>query len=280
MHKRPLVNTRDEPHADSERYRRLHVIVGDSNMSEYITALKVGTAALVVDLIERDVLPDIELEDPIAALKDVARDQTYQWLVEVSGRLVPAVEIQRAYLDLAQAQMGGRDRETDWVLKAWKEVLDGLESDPMGLVGVCDWVTKKWLLDCFCEAEKLCWENPEDLAWMQSQDLEYHNVDQDSGLYYLLEAQGKMVRLVDDEEIAGAMSSPPSDTRAYFRGQCLEKFGDRVKSINWDRIVFSMNGKQHSVDLKDLVDPERVRQCNGLLDRSETLEAFLEALET
>ncbi len=280
MHKRPLVNTRDEPHADPEQYRRLHVIVGDSNMSEHMTALKVGATALVVDLIERDALPDIELKDPIAALKNVARDQTYEWLVEVAGsRLVPAVEVQRAYLHLAQAQMGGRDRETDWVLKAWGEVLDGLESDPMGLVGVCDWVTKKWLLDCFCEAEGLSWEKAEDLSWMQSQDLEYHNVDQDSGLYYLLEAQGKMVRLVGDEEIAGAMSVPPSDTRAYFRGQCLEKFGDAVKSINWDRIVFAVNGKKHSVDLKDLIDPERVREYNALLDRSETLGAFLEEIE-
>ncbi len=280
MHKRPLVNTRDEPHADARQYRRLHVIVGDSNMSEHITALKVGTTALVVDLIERDALPDIGLKDPIAAMKDVARDQTYQWLVEVEGRLVPAVEIQRAYLDLAQRQMGGRDPETDWVLKAWEEVLDGLESDPMGrLVGICDWVTKKWLLDCFCEAEGLSWEAPEDLAWMQSQDLEYHNVDRDAGLYYLLEAQGKMVRLVGDEEIAQAMSSPPSGTRAYFRGQCLEKFGDDVRSINWDRIVFSINGRQHSVDLKDLVDPERVEQYNTLLDRSKTLEVFIDGLK-
>jgi proteasome accessory factor A len=147
------------------------------------------------------------------------------------------------------------------------------------LVGICDWVTKKWLLDCFCEAEGLSWEAPKDLAWMQSQDLEYHNVDRDAGLYYLLEAQGKMVRLVGDEEIAQAMSSPPSGTRAYFRGQCLEKFGDDVRSINWDRIVFSINGRQHSVDLKDLVDPERVEQYNTLLDRSETLEVFIDGLK-
>ena len=283
MHKRPLVNTRDEPHANVDLYRRLHVIIGDSNMSEYITALKVGTTALVVELIERNVLPDIQLKDPIAALKNVARDQTYEWLVELdrkSNRLVPAVEIQRAYLDLARKQLGGEDEDTDWVLNAWQEVLDGLEADPMALVGTCDWVTKKWFLDCFCEAENLSWDNSDDLFWLQSQDLEYHNVDREEGLYYLLESQGKMIRLVGDDEISRAMTSPPLDTRAYFRGRCLEKFGEGVKSINWDRIVFSSGGKQHSIDLKDLIDLDKVRRFNDILDRSETLETFLNTLET
>ena len=282
MHKRPLVNTRDEPHANAEQYRRLHVIVGDANMSEYITALKVGTTALVVALIERDVLPDITLKNPIAALKDLARDQTYQWLVQVDGgprKLMPAIEIQQAYLALARQELAGRDRETDWTLTAWASVLDGLAKDPMGLVGVCDWVTKKWLLDQFCEVESLSWDRADDVSWMQSQDLEYHNVDRSEGLYYLLESQGKMVRLVGDDEIAAAMSTPPTDTRAYFRGRCLEKFGSQIKSINWDRIVFASNGRQHAVDMKDLIDLERVRASNALLDRSETLDDFLEAFE-
>ena len=281
MHKRPIVNTRDEPHADSERYRRLHVIVGDANMSEYVTALKVGTTTLVVDLIERDVLPEVVLKDPISAMKDVSRDQSRQWLVEVDSgdrRLVPSVEIQRAYLDLAKEVMAGRDEETDWVLVRWEEVLDALESDPMNLVGMCDWVTKKWLLDCFCETEGLSWDDPEAFTWMQSQDLEYHNVDRESGLYYILESQGKMLRVVDDQEIASAMSSPPVNTRAYFRGGCLEKFGDRVKSINWDRIVFSLNGKPQTVDLKGLIESKKAEECNSLLDRSDTLEQLLENL--
>ena len=282
MHKRPMVNTRDEPHADSRRYRRLHVIVGDSNMSEYITALKVGATALVAALIERDALPDVVLKDPVAAMRNVARDQSYQWLVEVEdgpNRLIPAVAIQRMYLDVARREMAGRDRDTDWVLKAWREVLDALERDAMGLVGVCDWVTKRWLLDRFCEAEGLSWENPKHLTWLQSQDLEYHNVDREQGLYYLLESQGKMVRLVGDEEVAEAMASPPPGTRAYFRGRCLEKFRDEVTSINWDRIVFSKNGTSHSVALGDLVDPAVAQSYNAVLDRSETLAALLEGVE-
>lgn len=282
MHKRPLVNTRDEPHADSTQYRRLHVIVGDANMSEYITALKVGTTALVLDLIERNVLPKVVVSNSIIALKGLARDQSYQWLVEVEGypsRLVSAVDIQRAYLDLAHRELRGKNCETDWVLKEWAELLDGLDSDPMGLVGICDWVTKKWMIDKFCEAEGLSWENPKDLAWMQSQDLEYHNVDQTSGLYYILEAQGKMNRVVRDDEIAKSMSSPPQDTRAYFRGRCLEKFGENIQSINWDRIVFSRNGKSHIMDLKSLIEVDRVRQLNSLVDQSENLEVFLDGLE-
>ena len=278
MHKRPLVNTRDEPHADPERYRRLHVIVGDSNMSEHITALKVGTTALVLDLIELQVLPEWRLSDPIASLKDLSRDASYQWLVQLEGRganLVPAVEIQRAYLGLARQEMAGRDPETDWTLGAWESVLDGLESDPMGLVGICDWVTKRWLLDCFCESEGLSWEKPEDLAWIQSQDLEYHNIDRQAGLYYLLESQGRMARLVGDDQIADAMASPPSGTRAHFRGRCLERFRDDVKSINWDQIVFSRDGRQHSLDMKNLVDPETARAHNALVDRVETLDGLL-----
>ena len=282
MHKRPIVNTRDEPHADPELHRRLHVIIGDANMSEYITALKVGTTALVIDLIEADCLPDYRLKDPIAALKNIARDQTYEWLVEVEGpgnHLVSALEIQDAFLALARREFAGRDKETDWVLSAWDDVLGKLGNDPMDLVGTCDWVTKKWLVDSFCEAENLAWDNPDDLFWMQSQDLEYSNVDREFGLYYLLESQGQMVRLVGDDEVAAAMAEPPTGTRAYFRGRSLEKFGEHVSSINWDRIVFKHNGRQRPVDMKLLVESERVHSYNIALDESDTLEKFLEALD-
>ena len=281
MHKRPLVNTRDEPHADSEKYRRLHVIVGDANMSEYATALKVGATALVADLIETDDLPDIVLKDPVAAMRNIARDQTYQWLVEVEGtpnRLVPAVDVQRAYLERAHSRFSGQDSETDWVLQAWSQTLDALEQDYNSLVGSIDWVTKKFLIDSFREAENLSWDNPDDVYWLQSQDLEYHNVDQESGLYYLLESEGQTVRLVEDAEIADAMSTPPAKTRAYFRGRSLEKFGDLVQSINWDRVVFAVNGKHEAVDLKSMVDPDLAQACNDVLDRSDTVEAFIAEL--
>ncbi|MEE2753936.1 MAG: proteasome accessory factor PafA2 family protein [Candidatus Latescibacterota bacterium] len=281
MHKRPLVNTRDEPHADPGRYRRLHVIVGDSNMSEFATALKVGATALVVDLIESDDLPDITLKDSVAAMRNIARDQTHQWLVEVEGnpnRLEPAIDVQRSYLDKCSRYVG-QDEETDWVLNAWSQTLDSLESDPMSLFGSIDWVTKKYLIDSFREAENLSWDNPKHVSWLQSQDLEYHNVDRDNGLYYLLESDNQTVRLVDDARIARAMTKPPEGTRAYFRGRSLEKFGDRVKSINWDRIVFAVNGKHDAVDLKGMVDRERAQICNSILDESESLEQLIKSLK-
>lgn len=281
MHKRPLVNTRDEPHADPDLYRRLHVIVGDSNMSEFATALKVGATALVVDLIETDDLPDLVLKDPVAAMRNIARDQTYQWLVEVEGspnRLVPAVEVQRAYLDRAEKRFTGQDAETDWVLTSWRQTLDALESDYESLFGSVDWVTKKFLIDSFRDAEQLSWDNADHVTWLQSQDLEFHNVDRESGLYYLLESEGQTVRLVEDAEIAEAMTTPPAGTRAYFRGRSLEKFGEFVKSINWDRVVFAVDGKHEAVDLKLMVDPDRARVCNDILDRSDTAKQFIEAL--
>jgi proteasome accessory factor A len=280
MHKRPLVNTRDEPHADPNKYRRLHVIVGDSNMSEFATALKVGATALVVDLIESDDLPALTLKDPVAAMRNIAKDQTHQWLVEVEGnpnKLVPAVDVQRAYLEKC-SRYAGQDAETDWVLNAWSQTLDVLESDPMSLFGSVDWVTKKYLIDSFREAENLSWDNPDHVSWLQSQDLEYHNVDREAGLYYLLESDDQTVRLVDDADIAEAMAKPPEGTRAYFRGRSLEKYGAQVKSINWDRIVFEVNGKHEAVDLKGMVDSKRVQVCNTILDQSESLEQFIESL--
>ena len=183
-----------------------------------------------------------------------------------------------ALLERADARFRGQDDETDWVLRAWAQTLDALEDDYTGLIGSLDWVTKKFLIDQFREAENLSWDNPDDVIWMQSQDLEYHNVDRDNGLYYLLEAEGQTLRLVEDAEIADAMSTPPVGTRAYFRGRSLEKFGEHVKSINWDRVVFGVNGKHEAVDLKGMVDADVVRSCNEILDRADSLEQFIATL--
>jgi proteasome accessory factor A len=279
MHRRPLVNTRDEPHADPANYRRLHVIVGDAIMSETITALKVGATSLVLDLVEEADLPDLTLRDPVVATRDIARDQSRRWLVQTEdGRLIPAVDVQRAYLARAERRCAGRSADADWALRRWREVLDDLEADPARLVGVCDWVTKKWLLDRFAEAEGLSWTDADDLAWLQSQDLEYSSVDPDRGLYLLLEAQGAAARLVAEPEIEAAITVPPRGTRGYFRGRCLERFGGSVTSVNWDQIAFGVNGSQRTVDLKALVEPEAARRCNDALDRARTLADLLEAL--
>jgi proteasome accessory factor A len=169
MHQRPLVNTRDEPHADPTKYRRLHGIVGDANMSEYATALKLGTTSLVLDCIEQQVVPaSLALAKPIDAIKHISHDPSYAWTVTMAdGRVSNAIAVQREYLALAQKHAAVRDADTEWVLNEWERTLDALARDPMELVGDLDWVTKKWLLETFVEEEGLDWGDP----WLRSLDL-------------------------------------------------------------------------------------------------------------
>ena len=273
MHRRPLINTRDEPHADPALYRRLHLIIGDANMCEYATALKVGTASLVLDLLEAGALPAFALADPIGALKAISRDESREWSVALSeGGVSSALEIQTAIRAAAARIFQGRDEETDWVLAAWRDVLDSLARDPQELIGRVDWATKKWLLDAFAESEGLDWERPEDRAWLQSQDLEYHNIDPAEGLYPTLEAAGQVARVVSEEEVGWALVNPPEDTRAYFRGKMLQKFAAAVRSLNWDSIELDLDGRCEVIDLKACVGRETAARYNAALDAAVDVE--------
>ena len=279
MHRRPLINTRDEPHADPAHYRRLHLIIGDANMCEYATALKVGTASLVLDLLETGALPAFALADPIGALKAISRDESRRWPVALAGGEVrSALEIQTVIMAAATRLFQGRDEETDWVLAAWRDVLDALARDPQELIGRLDWVTKKWLLDAFAEAEGLNWERPEDRAWLQSQDLEYHNIDPAEGLYPVLEAAGQVERVVSAEAVAWALVNPPGDTRAYFRGKILQKFAAAVRSLNWDSIELERDGRAEVIDLKACVGRETAAYYNEALDAASSVEDLLARL--
>src|ERR1700736_3513319 len=156
MNKRPLVNTRDEPHADANLYRRFHVIIGDSNMSEWATALKAGTTALVLDLIERGEAPQIEIAQPIDANKSISRDQTYDWIIELKdGRKISAIEVQRIYLAAAAKIDNSADEDREWILGEWENVLNDLERDVMVTRDRVDWVAKKFLFEALQEEEKL-----------------------------------------------------------------------------------------------------------------------------
>src|SRR5881392_2610004 len=214
MNRRPLVNTRDEPHVDASRYRRFHVILGDSNMSEWATAMKIGTTALILDLIERGEAPQLEIAQPIDATKSISRDQNHDWIIELrDGRKISAIDVQRLYLEAA-AKAGRNDGEDRaWVLQEWEDVLNDLERD----VALCrdriDWLGKKFLLNALQEEEKLSWSHP----WLQSIDLEYHNVDLERGMYYELVRQGAMCSIVTEEDIKRAIFNPPETTRAFFR---------------------------------------------------------------
>ena len=235
---RAIINTRDEPLADWGLYRRLHLLVGDSNMMEYATALKVGTTALVLQLLEeqeRVICDDIKLLDPVQAIRDISRDMTYRWEVQLEdGRYTTATEIQRAYLDLAERYLRGRDEESDWVLDEWRFVIDALEHDPGCLVDRVDWVAKKWLLEYFMREEGLDWQD----TWIQSLDLEYHNLNTARSLYFDLYARGLVKRIVSDEQINQAITHPPANTRARARSRVMRALTDQKTryQIDWDSI--------------------------------------------
>ncbi|MEY2499343.1 MAG: Pup amidohydrolase [Verrucomicrobiota bacterium] len=261
MNKRPLVNTRDEPHADVNRYRRFHVIIGDSNMSEWATALKIGTTAMVLDLIERGEAPRIEIAQPVEATKAISRDQDHHWTIELSdGHKISAIDVQRLYLKAAQ-KSGGGDAETKWLLEEWETVLNDLERDIALTRDRVDWVAKKFLLGEFRDEEKLSWNDP----WLQAIDLEYHNIFPEQGLFYELVRQGSMRSIVTEEEIKDAIFAPPETTRAFFRGRSVARFNHAIRSIQWDEIAFKSRAGSQLVRLPEPARDARLEELNTLV---------------
>lgn len=267
MHNRPILNTRDEPHADRRRYRRLHLIVGDANLCEYATALKVGTTRLVLDLIERGAAPALAVEDPVATIKALSRDPSLQALVRLDdGRTISGLDVQRLYCEAARQCFGHGDGETEWILREWEEVLRLLVEERSRLIGRVDWVTKLWLLETFAESERLRWEDP----WLTSLDLEYHNVDPDRGLFLGLEAEGRTMRLTTDADIEAAMTRGPEDTRGGIRGLCVQRFFDHISSVQWERVTFNGGLLPRTLDMNDLFDPDQVKMLAGILSAAAT----------
>ena len=235
--KRPIINTRDEPHADPEKYRRLHVIVGDANLCEVATFLKLGTTSLVLKLIEDGDNPDLALATPVPSLHDVSRDLTCTALVRLAdGRRLTAVQMQWEYLERARKYVEQEDTTQDnlEVLERWEAVLTGLEDDPMQLSRELDWVAKYRLLDGYRERDGLDWSD----AKLRLIDLQYHDVRRDKGLYHRLVSTGQVERLVSDEDVERAIMEPPEDTRAYFRGRCISRYPDAIAAASWDSIIF------------------------------------------
>ena len=239
MVERPLINTRDEPHADSRLYRRLHVIVGDSNMSELTIYLKVGITAIVLKLIEQGVVGNgFALEDPVAAIKSISRDlKCRKELPLKDGRQLTAVEIQREYLELVDKHLPDEERTpiVEDLLKKWDSVLNGLQTDPMSLGQQLDWVIKKRLIDAYIARHDFEWTDPR----VRMLDLQYHDLRPDRGLYLRLLKNGHVERILSHEEIVHAIQHPPLDTRAYFRGTCLRKFPNNIHSVSWNSIIFN-----------------------------------------
>jgi Pup amidohydrolase len=234
--KRPIINTRDEPHADPEKYRRLHVIVGDANRCEVAQFLKMGTTGIVLKMIEDGFLPDFSLVEPVSAIHAISRDLDLATEIELTdGRRMTAVQLQSEYLELARKYV---DREDDTpanreVIQRWESVIDGLVADPMSLVGQLDWVAKLRVLEGYRERDGLGWGDPK----LRAVDLQYHDVRRGKGLYDRLVATGKVERLVTDEEIEHAVMEPPEDTRAFFRGRCISRYPDAIAAASWDSVI-------------------------------------------
>jgi hypothetical protein len=278
--KRPIINTRDEPHADPERYRRLHVIIGDANMNEVATYLKTGALALVLTLIEENAWPGEEwlLANPVQALRSVAKDLTCQRPIDrKSGGTVTPLELQWAYLDAAKTFLKDRDI-TPWqadVLNRWEATLAGLEDDPLKLGRTVDWVAKYNLMQQFAKRDNLELSDPK-LALV---DIQYHDVRQDRGLYYRLVANGRVERLVAESEITHAMTEPPVDTRAYFRGECLARYAGQIAAAGWDAIIFDTG--RETLQRVPMLEPTRGTEAHvkALLDASPTADDLVRNLQ-
>ena len=239
--KRPIINTRDEPHADSKRYRRLHVIVGDANMSELQTYLKLGTTAIVLAMIDDDMAPnDCAFESPVRALREVSYDIDLKARYRLAnGATATALEVQWVYhaaaerwadrhgFDVVGGEQIGRD-----LMERWASVLVALEDNPDSLADSIDWIAKRRLYEGFRSRHGVEWSDPR----MAALDLQYHDLRPDKGLARRI----GLVRISNDAEVEAAISQPPPTTRAFFRGRCLEKYPDQIVAANWDSMVFDV----------------------------------------
>ncbi len=277
--KRPIVNTRDEPHADSARYRRLHVIAGDANMSQVATFLKVGTSAIVFAMLEDHALDRLPtFLDPVRSMHEVSHDLTLRRPLRLSdGTTATAIELQADLLDQAKSwadrfgmESVGGDAVGSTILERWEQVLIGLERDPMEVAGQVDWVAKLRLLDGFRERHDIGWDD----SRLRALDLQYHDLRPERSLA----ARAGLETIVDDDEARRGCTEPPTDTRAYFRGRCLAKYPTAVVAANWDSMVFDTGSEP--LRRVPMLEPLRgtVEHVGALIDASDTAAELLEKL--
>lgn len=289
--RRPIVNTRDEPHADPDRWRRLHVIIGDATMLEVATYLRLGTTSLVLWLIERAVaeggaggalaaVDRLALRDPVHAVHLVSHDLTLTTRVELAdGRRLTAIEVQREYLDAvrtALAHVGDPlDAQTTDVLDRWQSVLDGLATDPASCARTVEWLAKLRLLEGMRRRDHLAWDHPR----LAAVDLQWSDLRPERGLYHRLVAAGAVDLLVTPEQVEDAVWHPPHDTRAYFRGEAVARYGGEISAASWDSVVFDVPGAA-TLQRVPMRDPLRGTRAHvgDLLDRCADARALLAEL--
>jgi proteasome accessory factor A len=235
---RAIINPKWEHFYSHDGMTRLHLLFGEANQNEFAYALKIGTTALVLRLLEERRVPkDLGLAQPVIALREVSRDQEYRWLVcLVEGKTISAIDLQRRYLELAQAYRGEHEM-SDWVLDNWASVLDGLEKDPMSMADRIDWVAKKQVVEEYIASEGIDWRDES----LHSVDLEYHNIDPEKSLFYALQEMGRTARIIDDIDIVDSMTEPPQNTRAKGRSdlvrEVLGRKGPRFYVFDWNGVA-------------------------------------------
>ena len=250
---RPIINTRDEPHADAERFRRLHVIVGDSNMSEYATFLKTGATSILLRMLEDPsvALRDMTLDNPIRAIREISHDPTCTRRIRLaSGREVSALEIQAEYLDRALKYAESRELEPQdkQALQMWEHCLTQIADDPLNLSRECDWVMKFHLVEAYRERHDLRLSDPR-VALL---DLQYHDVNRSRSLFYRMQSRGMAERMCVDDEISHAVENPPATTRARLRGEFIRRAKERKRDYTVDWVHLKLNDQaQRTVLCKD-----------------------------
>lgn len=276
--KRPIVNTRDEPHAEPGTYRRLHVIIGDANLSETQVFLKLGSLGLFLAALEAGALPEpLLLADPVEAVWRVSHDPSLRATLSLrDGQRATALELQWQYLEWTRKYAeDASDSEVDArVLKTWEEILTDLERDPATTADRLDWTAKLRLLEGYRDRDGLAWDDPK----MRLLDLQYHDVDPDRGLYHRLLEAGRIRRLFTDAEVETAAIQPPERTRAYFRGRCVERFSDSLVAANWDSMIFDVG--EDALKRVPMMEPLRGDRARvaGLIESSETAAELVRAL--
>jgi Pup amidohydrolase len=264
MQRRPIVNTRDEPHANPNLFRRFHVILGDANMSPFSTRLKIGTTALVLEALARNPKRAYPvLADPLRALTAISRDPKFHWEVALQGnKCSNALALQREYWQAVKELCDLSDPAKAAIVADWDNVLLDLEADPMRCRDRLDWVAKLALIQEFREAQNLSATDP----WLQSLDLEYHRLDRQTGLYYALEQAGSILGVPDEAAVFRAISEPPHTTRAYVRGRCIQKFSTAVLSAQWDHITLQGSHGPLKISLMDVFTEDEVAACAKVVD--------------
>ena len=281
--KRPIINTRDEPHADPEKYRRLHVIVGDANLSDTATYLKMGTTSIVLSMIEDGFLDGFDAmpTEPVAEMHRVSHDVSLEHRMNLNdGRQMTALDVQRSFLEQAWAYCDSRwgsqfDEQTKDVLTKWGAHLDALATDPMSVSETVDWVAKLRILEGYMKRDGVDWSDPR-LALV---DLQYSDIRPDKGLAARLEQRGHLLRMFEDAEVERARTEPPTDTRAFFRGQCMSRFPESIAAASWDSVVFDLPDKDTLLRVPTIEPTRGTRDHVGhLFDQAPDACALIDAL--